>query len=181
MRRFLTLFVFLSLATASLLADEDARITNLKGTASGPRVNVTFELENAFAQPAIRNALRSGVSTGFTYHFELIRKRPNWFDQRISTATVEVIATYNSVTQEYLLNYRRNRLLVRTEMFSRFDALERAMTQISEPQLLPLEGRRPEKVRVRVKADLMQGYLLHIVPWNISTGWEQARVGSAAR
>lgn len=166
-----------SLAALSAFAEADARVTALTGMAAGSRVSVTFELENAFAQPEIIEGLRSGVSTGFTYHFELIRKRPNWFDQRISTATVEVIATYNSVTQEYLLNYRRNRLLVKTEMFSRLDALERAMTHISEPQLLPLNGRRPEKVRVRVKADLMQGYLLHIVPWNVSTGWEQARVG----
>lgn len=166
-----------SLAACPLYAEPDARIKELAATASGGHVNVTFELENAFAQPEILEGLRSGVSTGFTYHFVLVRKRPNWFDQRISTATVEVIATYNSVTQEYLLNYRRNRLLVKTEIFSRLDALERAMTRISEPRLLPLNGRRPEKVRVRVKADLMEGYLLHIVPWNVSTGWEQSRVG----
>lgn len=179
MRSLLIFGLAAGIASGTLFADGEARIIDLKGFASGGHVNVSFELENGFERPEIRDALRSGVSTGFTYHFELVRKRPNWFDQRISTATVEVIATYNSLTQEYLLNYRRNRRLIRTEVFTRFDALEREMTVISETHLLPLEGRRPEKVRVRVRADLMQGYLLHIVPWNISTGWEQARVGSA--
>ncbi|HUF18818.1 MAG TPA: DUF4390 domain-containing protein [Thermoanaerobaculia bacterium] len=179
MRRLLILFLAAGLFSGTLRADSEARIVQLKGSAGGSHVSVTFQLENGFSRPEILDALRSGVSTGFTYHFELIRKRPNWFDQRISTATVEVIATYNSITQEYLLNYRRNRRLIRTEVFTRFDALEREMTVISETHLLPLEGRRPEKVRVRVRADLMQGYLLHIVPWNISTGWEQARVGTA--
>lgn len=179
MNRSLVLWLAVTMGASALSADDEARIVELKGTATGSHVSVGFELENGFAKPEILDALRSGVSTGFTYHFELIRKRPNWFDQKISTATVEVIATYNSVTQEYLLNYRRNRRLIRTEVYSRFDALERAMTVISEGQLLPLDGRRPEKVRVRVRADLMQGYLLHIVPWNVSTGWEQARVGTA--
>ncbi len=179
MNRFLVLWLAVTMGASALRADDEARIVALAGTATGRHVSVRFELENGFARPEILDSLRSGVSTGFTYHFELIRKRPNWFDQKISTATVEVIATYNSVTQEYLLNYRRNNRLVRTEVYSRFDALERAMTVISEGQLLPLEGRRPEKVRVRVRADLMQGYLLHIVPWNVSTGWEQARVGTA--
>lgn len=179
MQRRLTLILTACLISGPLFANDEARIAGLKGVAVGSHVTVSFRLENGFSQPEVLDALRSGVSTGFTYHFELVRKRPNWFDQRISTATVEVIATYNSITQEYLLNYRRNRKLIRTEVFTRFDALERAMTEVTESNLLPLEGRRHEKVRVRVRADLMQGYLLHIVPWNISTGWEQARVGAA--
>lgn len=179
MLRRLPLILTAGLISGALFANDEARITGLKGVAVGSHVTVSFRLENGFSQPEVLDALRSGVSTGFTYHFELVRKRPNWFDQRVSTATVEVIATYNSITQEYLLNYRRNRKLIRTEVFTRFDALERAMTAVSESNLLPLEGRRHEKVRVRVRADLMQGYLLHIVPWNISTGWEQARVGAA--
>lgn len=179
MRQLLTLCLTAGLMSSTLFADDEARIVELRGVAAGSHVTVSFRLENGFSRPEVLDALRGGVSTGFTYHFELVRKRPNWFDQRVSTATVEVIATYNSITQEYLLNYRRNRKLVRTEVFTRFDALERAMTAVSEAHLLALDGRRPEKVRVRVRADLMQGYLLHIVPWNISTGWEQARVGTA--
>ena len=54
-------------------------------------------------------ALQSGLPTSFTYVVEIFRDRPNWFDDGIARARIEVICTFNSVTREYLLNYRRDR------------------------------------------------------------------------
>jgi hypothetical protein len=130
----------------------------------------------AFAQPEMVEALKSGLPTSFTFSVEIFRDRPNWFDDSLATARVEVICTYNSVTREYLLNYRRDRQLVRSETFTDLAALEQRMTTVEEPALFDIGGRKPYKLKVRVKADLMRGWLMYVIPWEVSTHWRETRV-----
>ncbi|HEX3071202.1 MAG TPA: hypothetical protein VHX14_21740, partial [Thermoanaerobaculia bacterium] len=94
----------------------------------------------------------------------------------IARSRIEVIATFNSLTREYLLNYRRDHKLVRSETFNDLASLEKAMTNIDEPALFDIGKRPPYKIMVRVKADLMRGWLLYFIPWEISTRWKAVRV-----
>ena len=169
--------------TAATLFGASARIENLSALAMSGHVSVHFALANGFAQPEMIQALQSGIPTGFTYVIEIYRDRPNWFDEGISRARVEVIATFNSVTREYLLNYRRNRRLVRSETFSDLASLQRRMTTIDEADLFDIGRRRPYKLRVRARADLMRGWVLWVIPWEVTTHWRSARVvdGEAKR
>ena len=116
------------------------------------------------------------MPTSFTYVVEIFRDRPNWLDEGISRSRIEVIATFNSVTREYLLNYRRDRRLVRSETISDLAELQKRMTTIEEPELFDIGNRRPYKLRVRAKADLMRGWLLYFIPWEISTRWRTVHV-----
>jgi len=52
------------------------------------------------------------------------------------------------------------------------------MTTIDEPDLFDIGGRVPYKVKVRVKADLRRGWLLYLIPWEVSTRWREVRVKS---
>ena len=133
-------------------------------------------MSGPFDREEIRQALQSGLPTGFTYHIELIRKRPNWFDNTLDTQHIEVLATLNSVTREYLLNYRRAGRLVRSETIGDFPTLQQRMTSIAEEALLDAGRTSPSKLRVRVRADLLRGYLLGVIPWDVSTGWKEVRV-----
>ncbi|MFP5246591.1 MAG: hypothetical protein ACLGH0_07845, partial [Thermoanaerobaculia bacterium] len=81
-----------------------------------------------------------------------------------------------SLTREYLLNYRRDRRLVRSETFSDLAALERAMTNIEESDFFEIGNRKPYKLKVRVKADLMLCFVMYVIPWETSTRWREARV-----
>lgn len=135
-------------------------------------------MEHAFDSEQTVQGLQSGIPTSFTYIVELYRDRPNWFDERVARSRIEVIATFNSVTREYLLNYRRDRRLVRSETFSDLAALQHRMTNIEEPDLFEIGARRPYKLRVRVKADLMRGWLMYVIPWEISTRWRSVRVSA---
>jgi len=90
-----------------------------------------------------------------------------------------VICTFNSITREYLLNYRRDRKLVRSETFNDLAALRQRMTTIDEPALFDIASRPPYKIKVRVKADLMRGWLLYFIPWQVSTRWRAVRVSAA--
>ena len=171
MRRLFLSAVLLAVAVAA----DASSITQLTANVNGG-INVRFQLDRAFESEEVLKGLQSGLPTGFTYHVELIRKRPNWFDKRVDRSILEVIATYNSVTNEYLLNYRRDRRLVASETYSDLTALQKRMTSIDEVGLFKLDGHRPQKLRVRVRADVARGFLLSVIPRDISTDWAETRV-----
>ena len=170
------MFVFLFLATVSLAAAPAARIENLTATAENGKVSVRFSLVGAFANGEMIESLQSGLPTNFVYIVEIFRDRPNWFDDGIARARIEVICTYNSLTREYLLNYRRDDRLVRSETFGDLTALERSMTTVEEMDLFEIGNRKPYKLKVRAKADLMRGWLMWVIPWEVSTRWRETRV-----
>ncbi len=154
------------------------RVQNLTAIAVEGRVSVRFDLVDAFHNEKTVQALQSGLPTSFTYVVEIYRDRPNWFDEGIARSRIEVIATFNSVTREYLLNYRRDRKLVQSETFTDLDKLEKRMTMIDEPNLFEIGKQRPYKLKVRAKADFERAFLLYVVPWQISTHWRSVRVSS---
>ena len=179
--RYLALSILLCV---SLVAGADdppsADIANLTATAASGKVSVRFALTGAFRNGEMVEALQSGLPTSFRYVIEIFRDRPRWFDDGIARVNIEVICTYNSLTREYLLNYRRNRHLVRSESFTDLHALERAMTTIEEADLFEIGNRKPYKLKVRAKADLMRGWLMYVIPWDVSTRWREARVKTVA-
>jgi Domain of unknown function (DUF4390) len=174
--RSLVLAFFPILMAVSLAAAPSPKIENLAATAENGKVSVRFSLAGAFANGEMIEALQSGLPTSFTYVVEIFRDRPNWFDDGIAQARIEVICTFNSVTREYLLNYRRDDRLVRSETFPDLAALERSMTTVEEMDLFDIGRRKPYKLKVRAKADLMRGWLMYVIPWEVSTRWRETRV-----
>lgn len=174
MRAFALSILTLLLATYAVA---DPRIENLSAVSLGGQVTVRFNLAAAFDKRRV-DQIDSGAQTLITYIVEIYRDRPNWFDEGISRSRIEVSAQFNSVTREYLLTYRRDRKLVKSQTFTDLPALEKAMTTIDEPNLFDIGRRRPYKVKVRVKADLMRGWLLYFIPWEISTHWKEIRVSA---
>jgi hypothetical protein len=177
--RTLVLALTFALCASALSAQEpDPDIRNLSAIANAGQVSVRFNLTNAFADHDLLRALQSGLPTSFSYIVEIFHDRPRWWDEGISRVRIEVTATFNSVTREYLLNYRRDRKLARSETFSDLESLKRRMTSIDEPNLFPIGDRRPYKLKVRVKADFGRTFLFYIVPSSNSTRWREVRVGS---
>jgi transposase len=169
---FQSLFLLIALTA---LAD-DPVIESLSARAMNRRISVHFTMAHAFDREQTLQGLQSGVPTTLTYVVEVFRDRPHWIDEGISRARIEVVATFNSVTREYLLNYRRDHKLVRSDTFNDLAALKRAMTAIDEANLFDIGTRPPYKLRVRVKADLMRGWLFYVIPWEVSTRWKTVRV-----
>jgi hypothetical protein len=168
--------VFLLLAGAALAADP--AIESLSAKSVNRQVSVRFTMAHAFDREQTIQGLQSGVPTTLTYIVEIFRDRPHWFDEGIARSRIEVVATFNSLTREYLLNYRRDHKLIRSETFNDLASLQRAMTTIEEPNLFDIGKRPPYKLKVRVKADLMRGWLLYFIPWEFSTRWNTVRVAS---
>lgn len=167
----------LLLLAAAAFAD-DPKIDALTAHEVNRQVSVRFTMAHAFDRAQTIQGLQSGVPTSLVYIVEIYRDRPNWLDEGIARSRIEVIATFNSLTREYLLNYRRDHKLVRSETFNDLPSLERAMTSIDEPALFDIGKRPPYKLKVRVKADLMRGWLLYFIPWEVSTRWMAVRVAA---
>jgi hypothetical protein len=157
----------------------DPSIDHLTAVAADGKVSVHFSMAHGFERDQTIQGLQSGVPTSFVYVVEISRDRPNWFDEGVGRSRIEVIATFNSVTREYLMNYRRDRRLVRSETFNDLAALQHRMTTIEEPDLFEIGQRPPHKLRVRVKSDLSRGWLLYFIPWEFSTRWRSVRVTTA--
>ena len=168
-------FLLLYLLPVAAFAAEPS-IENLSAAAANGKVSVHLTLASGFDRPETVQALQSGIPTAFTYIVEIYRDRPNWFDEGIGRSRIEIIATFNSVTREYLLNYRRDRRLVRSETFTDLQTLEKRMTTIDEPDLFDIGTRRPYKLRIRAKADFMRDWLLYFIPREMSTRWRSVRV-----
>lgn len=175
------LALFLASLCLAGAAYSDSSIRQLSATEQNGKVTVQFTLERAFESSEVLQALESGLPTGFNFEVELIRKRPNWFDSTVATSRVEVICTYNGVTREYLLNYRRDRRLVVSETFNDLDRLKERMTRIIEPDIFTVGSYEPFKLRVRVRAGILRGFLLYVIPWEVSTDWRETRVRSAPK
>ena len=176
MPRFLLLLLVLSLANPAAADRVQPKIEGLSAIAEGGKVSVRFSLTGALANGEFVEALESGLPTSVTYIVEIFRDRPNWFDDGIESTRIEIICTFNSLTREYLVNYRRDRKLVKSETFTDVASLESRLANIDEPDLFEIGNRKPWKLKVRVKADLMRGWLFYVVPWELSTGWRETRV-----
>lgn len=168
--------LFLSIVHAPGSFGDQARIDEIVATPSGGSISVNLELASAFEESWRLEALQSGLPLVFVYQIELIRKRENWFDSRIGSSEIEIVATYNSLTREYLLNYRKDRKLVSSRNVRSIDELKRKMASIAEERLFPLEDRNPRRLRVRARAILGRRYVFYVIPRPVATDWETVRV-----
>lgn len=177
----IVLAVFLAAFGLASHAYSDPSIRQLSATEQNGEITVQFTLERAFENSEVVQALESGLPTGFNFELELVRKRPNWFDSTVASSRLEVICTYNGVTREYLLNYRRDRHLVVSETFSDLERLKERMTRIVEPDIFTIGSYEPFKLRVRVRAGILRGFLLYVIPWEVSTDWKETRIQSVPK
>ena len=178
MRRFVR-FALFALALPLAAEGPPPEITELSATARNRKVSVAFRLDGAFGNGEMIEAVESGLPTSLSYQIEMVRRRPRWFDRLVGSTRIDVICTFNSVTREYLLNYRRDRHLVRSETFTDFEALKRRMSTIEEIDLFDIGDHKPHKLVVRARADLGRGWLMYVIPWDVDTSWREVRVTAA--
>ena len=139
------------------------------------RVAVSVRLEDAF-DDAMMERIATGLPTGIEYQFRLDRDRKRWFDASLDTSKLEVVAMYNAVTTEYLVNFKLDGKLIESRMVRDRDALEVAMTRIEGLPIFELTGTYgDERLLVRARADLGSKTGFLFLPTRIGTGWHRSR------
>lgn len=169
------LFVALLGLLVAAAGSEPPRVSDVRVTLDGPRVLVSFRLENAFDQRIVER-VESGLPTAFVFELGLMRDRKRWWDKGLEEGTLEVVAMYNPLAREYLINYKLNGKLMESRMATSLDELEKAMTRIDALPAFSLEGITTQRrLLVRVRARLASRTLFSLLPTEITTGWTESR------
>ena len=157
-----------------LTASSAPSIENLSVTVNGGQVLVGFQLANGL-DAETRERIASGLPTSFIYELELKRDRKHWWDRGLEATVLEVVAMYNAVTREYLVNTKHGGRLIESRTVRDEVELERAMTVFEGFPAFTLESdQNHSRVLVRMRVDLGPGALLGFIPYQQSTPWRES-------
>jgi uncharacterized protein DUF4390 len=171
MRAKLALLVLFLLASQ---ARADAEISEIKINLDAGRVLTSFTLRDAFDR-RLSERVDSGLPTPILYRFELSRDRKRWWDQKLKTATLEVVAIYDAVTRDYTINYKLDDKLIESRTVRERKALEEAMTTIDQLPVFSLAGLPQEgRLLVKVAAEMGSRTILSFIPVTINTDWKES-------
>jgi len=150
---------------------QEPRIENLHVTRQNGRILVSFELLDALDDEMLER-VQSGLPTELAFTLRLERPRVFWFDKVFERSTLQVVAMYNAVTREYLVNYKLDGRLIDSRVVTDLPGLERAMTLIhSLPAFEVMEESPPARLQLTVRADLGSKPFLFLFPNRVDTGW----------
>ena len=119
MRYFLAIVWLLGAATA---ATAEARLDKLEVQREGRQVLVSIELADAFDEE-LKAQIESGLATGIEYELQLAKDRKRWWDRPLRTAKLQLVAMYNAVTRDYLVNVKLDDKLIEKSVTGKAAAL----------------------------------------------------------
>lgn len=159
---------------AAVPATAEPRVRGLHVSVDGRRVLVDFRLQDAFDEETAER-VTTGLPTTFVYELELLRDRKRWFDRPLDSATVQVVALFDAVSREYLVNYKLNGKLIESRMVRDLDELRVAMTRFDDIPAFDLEPLpRRWRLLVKVRALLGPKTWFAIIPTRVSTDWRES-------
>ena len=159
-----------SLATASAAFAQQGQIEGLNVQRDGQRLLVSFELVGGVDEEML-NKIQSGLPTELEYTFRLQRPRTMWFARNYAKSTLQIIAMYNAVTQEYLVNFKHDGQLVDSRVVTDLPALHQAMTLINALAVFSDVEDPHLRTQMMVRADLGSRHVMLLFPTRINTNW----------
>lgn len=162
-------FVGVWLALAAY-ATAEARIDALEARVERGAVKASFRLSGAFDDD-FRRRLASGLPTEITYRFVLERQRRRWFDQALQSGSLQVVAMYNAITGEYLVNFKKDGTLVQSRVERNEERLRRAMMELEDVEVFSVPGTEVGRLQLRVRAELGTRTFLAFIPQTLATDW----------
>ncbi len=161
----------------------DPELVDLGTSVAGRELQASVHLLDAF-DDRTRQRIESGLPTSFTYLFKLESKRRWWFDSTNVSSKLQVVAMYNAIDREYLVNYKLDGRLVQSRVVHDLDELERAMTVIGPVSVFELDGKlrlKLESLRdgrsvLRARAELGSSTFLGFIPTTRGSEWVEAAV-----
>jgi hypothetical protein len=151
------------LLAGAVLSAQSIRVTPLVREG---RLLVSFDLTDAMTSD-LREAIRSGLPTGFTCEVQLRRAASIWFDRTLAAASVAVQVRYDNLTRRYLVSLVQDGRVEWTRPTDREEVAEAWMTEFRQLALFNTSRLEPNGeyyVRVRVTARPRNGWFL--LPWD---------------
>lgn len=145
-------------------AGSGPQVRDLSISLEGRQILVSFQLESGLGAE-ITQRLESGLPTSFVYELDLARDR-RWFDDSIDSTRLEVVAMFNAVTQEFLVNTKIAGHLIDSRTLRDRGDLERAMTRFTALPAFTLPPDAPRaRYLVRARVELGTGQALGFIPF----------------
>ena len=139
---------------ATPVGASDAQLAPPRVVQDGSRIFVSLTLVGGFDR-ALRDRLDSGLETAFEYQIELLRDRQRWLDDSLESRRLEVAATYDAITREYLVNLRLDDQLLDSRVVRSAAELERTMSEVERLAVFDFAGLpRGERLLIRARAVL---------------------------
>ncbi|MEM9292613.1 MAG: DUF4390 domain-containing protein [Acidobacteriota bacterium] len=174
-------FAALGLLAIGSLEEPNPRITDLVVQLDGPRVEVLFSLQDAFAN-GLNDRIDSGLPTAVTYEIQLLQPRRAWlprtlgFDRKVTDRELQVMVKHDAVNAEYLVSYRLDGKLLESQILGEFQEVESAVTCPTPVALFNLDrDGNGEPFSIRVRADLGSKTILSFIPTRVTTAWIESR------
>jgi Domain of unknown function (DUF4390) len=160
---------------AAPVSSKAASIEDLVPLVRKDGVFVSFRAGDAFNEE-IERAIETGLEVNFRYNVELKRPRGIWPDGQIARRRISATVTYDNLTKRYKLTREIDGVIDRTEVVADAEAMRRFMTTFESLRLFELSELQPnDSYYVRVKGVMRERNLLLLIPWDVGTGWKQAR------
>jgi hypothetical protein len=164
----------LALFASAAAAAAEPRIKHLQAELSGRQVLVSVELAGAL-DSEMRARVESGLPTGIVYDLELAKDRKRWWDRPLQSSTLQLVAMYNAVTRDYLVNVKLDGKLIESRQVHTLADLEIALTKIDKLPVFTIEG-IPEDWRLLIlgRAELGSRTVFAFIPTHVTTPWVES-------
>ncbi len=164
----------LALGASAVLA-EAAAIEDLVPVVRTDGIFVSFRTASAFSED-IERAIGTGLQVNFRYNVELKRPRGIWLDSEIARREVTATVVFDNLTQRYTLTREIDGVVDATEVVADAEAMRRFMTTFESLRLFDAEALEPNgSYYLRVRGVMRERTLLLLIPWDVGTGWKEAR------
>ena len=168
---------FNMMVPATIFADINAVLSNIKLANTRDDLLTYFDIENAFKEKTVE-AIKNGIPTTFTFYVSLYKTTSNLFDKQIADIQVTATIKYNSLKEEYsVVRHWKDEDPLITKSF---DEAKVWMTEVDNLKVVPLDQLvKGDKYQLRIKAELERVTLplsLHYVFffvsfWDFETDW----------
>jgi hypothetical protein len=130
------------------------------------RVLVSFELTDGFT-PDVRDAIRSGLPTSFSYQIDLRRAAATWFDRTIATVTVAAIVRFDNLTRRYQLSRTIDGRVEEARPAEDEQAVRAWLTRFEHIPLLATSALEANgEYYVRIRANARPRNTWSVLPWD---------------
>ena len=171
MRAAIALFL---LVVAAPAAGAEPRIALLHAELQSRQVVISVELADAF-DDELRARVESGLPTGIVYELNLAKDRQRWWDRALQRSTLQLVAMYNAVTRDYLVNIKLDGKLIESRQVHSLADLETTLTKVEKLPVFTIEG-IPEDWRLVVfgRAELGSRTVFSFIPTHVTTAWVES-------
>jgi hypothetical protein len=147
------------------------RLQEPRAAFDGRRIELSFVLTNGFSDELLER-IRTGLPSGYVFDIRLLRDRKRWFDVQIDSCRLEVVASYDAVTREYLVNTKQEGRLIESRVVRDEQELERALTRFEAVPVFTLEGTGDRRrLLIRMRAEIDSANFLFFIPRRVATPW----------